>query len=210
MVAPLTRLNDVGKLKRAPFYSLRARTGAITAVAAATSSAGHLIGMRNAGAQGELHVMRMAMRFLATVDPSTEQAVGFQVHKCTAFTALHTGGTGAANQVPVSRAEADAQNPAYSAITAITARVAGTDALTAGTQTIAEALGFIDDFALADAATVKHTKFGYQWKSPDKHPLFILGTDEGLVVRNTVLMANSLAGHLIFELDGWLRDTPTA
>lgn len=210
MVLPLTRLNDVGKLKRAAFYSLRARTGAITAVAAATSSAGHLIGMRNAGTQGEFHVMRLALRFLATVDPSTEQAVGFQMHKVTGYSVAHSSGTGAVNQSPVSRAEAGATNPAYPALTALVARIAGTDALTAGTQTFAEALGFIDDFALADAATVKHTKFGYEWKSPDKHPLCILGTNEGIVVRNSVLMANGLAGHLIFEADGWLRDTPTA
>lgn len=210
MPASVTRLNDVQRLKKLPFYSLRARTGAITAVAAATTTAGHLIGLRNTGAQGEFHVMRMAMRFLATVDPSTEQQVGFQVHKATGYSALHTGGTGAANQVPVSRAEGSAVSPAYPTITAITARVAGTDALTAGTHTLAEALGFIDDFALADAATVKHTKFGNEWKSPDKHPLFILGTNEGLIVRNTILMANALAGHLIFELDGWLRDTPNS
>lgn len=209
MVLPLTRLVDVGKLKRAAFYSLRCRTGAITAITAATATAGQVIAIRNSGVQGEFHVTRMAMSFLATVDPSTEQQVGFSAHKAVGFTANSTGGTGAADQVPVSRAEGGALNPSYPAITAIVARVTGTGVLTAGTHTIAEALGAIDDFALADAATVKHTKFGGEWVSPDKHPLCILGADEGILVRNTILMANSLAGHLIFELDGWLRDTPS-
>ena len=205
MPAQSNRLINTGKLVNAPFYSLRVQTGVLTAVAAATSSAGHVIALRNAPAAAEFHVTRMYLGWLSTVDPSTAQQVGFQAHKVTGYSAAHTGGTGASTTSPVSRAEGGATSPTYPALTALVARVAGTDALTAGTQTFAEKLGSIDDMALVAAATVKKTRFGREWIAPDKHPLFILGASEGLVIRNSVLMANSLAGILDLELDGWVR-----
>jgi hypothetical protein len=196
------RLINVQALKHAPFYSLKTRTGVITAIAAATASAGHLIAVRNTGS-AEFNVTRMRLAWLSSVDPSVEQLIGFIVNKLTAYSVAHSGGTGASTGNPVSRAEAT--GTPYAAITAIAHRTAGTDELTAGTQTIGESLGRMDDFALADAATVKHTKFEQVWQSPDKHPLFCIGASEGILVRNAVLMANSLAGNLDLELDGWIR-----
>ncbi len=91
-------------------------------------------------------------------------------------------------------------------LTAVAHRTAGTDALTAGTQTIGEKVGSIDDVALLAAATVKKTRIERTWEtSSDKHPLFVIGTSEGILVRNSVLMANALAGLLELELDGYVR-----
>jgi len=99
------RLIIPSKLQRTPFYSIRRRTGVLTAVAAATASAGHVYGLRNAGSN-EFHCTRMRLAWLSTVDPATAQRVGFEAHKVTAYSAAHTGGTGATTGVPVSRAEA--------------------------------------------------------------------------------------------------------
>lgn len=204
MPAQQNRLINTGKLVAAPFYKLSVQTGVITAVAAGTSSAGHVIAVRNSG-DPEFHVTRMLLHWQSTVDPSAAQRVGFRADLLSAYTAAHTGGTGASTASPISRAEGAAV-ARYPALSAVVARVAGTDALVAGTQTIGGKVGCIDAWALAAAATVKQTTMEREWVSPDKHPLFILGADEGLLIRNTVLMANSLAGILTLELDGWVRD----
>jgi hypothetical protein len=201
MPEPSVRLNIAERLRTAPFYTYRAQTGEITAVAAATASAGHLIALRNASTK-ELHVMAMRIAWLSTVDPSTAQRVGFLINKLTGFTALHTGGTGPSTPGLIQRKEGSGYDDLDPEVTS---RVAGTDALTAGTQTIGASLGSAHDMALVAAATVKKTRFEKSWVSRDKHPLFIIGTDEGVLVRNAVLMANSLAGILDFEFDCWAR-----
>jgi hypothetical protein len=193
------------KLDSTPFYSIRRRTGVLTAVAAGTSSAGHIYALRNTDTK-EFHVTRMLLAWLSTVDPSAAQRVGFEAMKLTSYSVAHTGGTGAATGVPVSRAEVAAVG-VYPALTLLADRVAGTDALTAGTQTIGEVVGFAQDWALAAAATVKLTRFQRLYESPDKHPLFVIGASEGLLVRNVVLMANSLAGIFEIELDGFVKNS---
>lgn len=204
MPAAQNRLLSTSKLVNAPFYKLHVRTGEITAIAAATASAGHLIGVRNTGAD-EWHITRMRLAWLSTVDPSAAQRVGFIANKLTGYTVAHSAGTGASDTVPYSRAEAAAVEK-YPAITAISAHVAGTDAITAGTQTIGGEVGLLQDMALIAAATVKKTRVEREWNIVDKHPLFIIGANEGLLIRNLVLMANSLAGILELELDGWVRN----
>jgi hypothetical protein len=203
MGAPVVRVLIPSKLTRAPFYGLRLQTGALTAVAAATSSAGHIIAVRNTG-NAVWRIMRMRLAWLSTVDPSTAQQVGLQVNKLTGYSAAHTGGTAATTGNPYSKSEAGTST-SYAALTAIAHRTAGTDALTAGTQTIGEKLGSIDDIALVAAATVKKTRIEREWVGSDRHPLFSIGLNEGILVRNSVLMANSLAGLAELELDGWLR-----
>ena len=101
------RLINTSKLSRTPFYQLRVQTGLITAIAAATSSAGHCIAVRNSGAI-EFYVTRMALRWLSLVDPGTAQRVGFIANKLTGYSASHTGGTAATTESPSSRAEAAA------------------------------------------------------------------------------------------------------
>lgn len=200
------RLINVTKLQRTPFYSVRRRSGVLTAIAAGTATLGHVYALRNSGTL-EYHVCRMRLAWLSTVDPSAAQRVGFEALKLTAHTVAYSGGTGAAAGNPVSRAEGAAVALYPALTTTLVDRIAGTDALTAGTQTIGELLGSVHSHALAAAATVKQTQFEKEWITPDRHPLFIIGASEGLVVRNLVLMANSLAGILEVELDGFLKDT---
>lgn len=211
MGEPACRLNIGSRLIRAGFYSYRAATGEITAVAAATSTAGHILALRNSGLVA-LHVMAMRLSWLSTVDPSAAQRVGFLINKLTAFTALHTGGTGPTSPTVTQRREFTTGSTAgYASLaSAVTSRVAGTDALTAGTQTVGDDLGRVSDMALIAAATVKKTRFEREWRSNDKHPLFILGANEGVLVRNEVLMANSLAGIVNFEFDCWARNNGAA
>jgi hypothetical protein len=201
--AAKNRLLIPSKLQRVPFYGLVTRTGLITAIAAATASAGHLIAVRNTGAPA-WHIMRMRLEWLSEVDPSTAQRVGFLMSKLSAYTVAHSGGTGAATGNPHARAEATATTT-YPALTAVAHRTAGTDALTAGTQTIGATVAQMHDWALVPAATVKQTRFSKEWVASDKHPLLIIGQNEGLLVRNAVLMANNLAGYLELELEGYVK-----
>jgi hypothetical protein len=211
MGEPACRLNIGSRLTKAGFYSYRAATGEITAVVAGTSTLGHILALRNAGLVA-LHVMRMRLSWNSTVDPSALQRVGFLINKLTGFTALHTGGTGPSSPTVTQRREGTTGSTGgYASLaTPVTSRVAGTDALTAGTQTIGDDLGRAMGIALIAAATVKKTAFEREWVSPDKHPLFIIGKDEGILVRNEVLMANSLAGIVGFEFDCWARNNGVA
>ena len=86
------------------------------------------------------------------------------------------------------------------------ARIANTGALTAGTQTFdGTAIAQASCSEVAFAATVQATFAELSLDTQDllQYPV-VLGPNEGLILRNTILQGAGYTGRLIVELD-WLE-----
>jgi len=189
------------------FFSLACETLILAvATAAETASAGHLIGVRNAKA-AEFHCTFARLTLRTAVAPSTAQEYGIALKKVTAYEAAHSGGgAGAANVGLFARDVDFASRDADSGLdgSGVVARVAGVAALTAGTQTIGASLGTLSQHELVAAATVQLQNRERVWKSNDRHPLFVLKEEEGVLVTNRILTANLLTFYAGLELGGYL------
>jgi hypothetical protein len=169
-----------------------AMTGLVTGVAAGTASAGHLLAMRNPGA------LAVRLRYLdvscTTLTAFTAaQEVGFDVFKATAYTAAHTGGAG----VVPSKAFTD---QAASLVTSTQLRVATTGALTNGTDTLDTDRILTDSFWCAGLTSLLAWR-QYNWSSEPAGGL-LLKANEGIVLRNTILMGAAGVVRWSFRL-GW-------
>lgn len=176
-------------------------SGALTAIAAVTASAGHLLGFRNPGTNALALVEKIKLKWTPTVLPSTAQEVGFAVYKCTACTASPTGGATVSNVTPQLKLRTS-----HSVPTCVIHYANGTAALTAGTQTLnTQPLGEVHDFhIIAGAAVVKNNvELALDFST---NPL-VLALNEGFIVANAVLMANSLAGTLVCDIEWRECDT---
>jgi hypothetical protein len=185
------------------FHRLVALSGLLTGIVAGTATLGHVIGLRNGelAAGQDFHIARLFLRWWTTVGFTAAQEIGWDVYKATAYSAAHTGGTGAANVTLSPRGD-------YTANTTVVARTAGTDALTAGTHTIGGRVLSIGGQELATGAAVVNKTLENELISYDRHPVEILKPDEGLIVRNcSVAMGAGGVGRLLLIAEGWMRDS---
>jgi hypothetical protein len=128
------------------------------------------------------------------------QEVGLQLFKATAFSVLHTAGTAVAG----SKKQRTSLMPAP----LLTGQIATTGALTNGTETLdTDPLTQAAFSELAAAATVPKGVFvlNFQPDDTDGGP-FVLETNEGLVLRNSVLMGAGGTARVVVELD-WMETT---
>jgi hypothetical protein len=172
-----------------PFFNYGGASGLITTVAAGSATAGHLYVLRNPSSTKKVFISRVRLAFHPTVAFGAAQAMVVALFKMTGYSAAHTGGTAI---TPAKRitSEADASVAA--------GRIGTTGALTAGTHTIAgQPLLRAGGFGTTPA-------FEGVYEPRDDHPL-ILEEEEGLLVRNEVLMGASGVGVLAVEIDGWER-----
>jgi hypothetical protein len=180
---------DKKKTLKAPHITYGGVTGAITLIAAGTGSAGHLYALRNPSTTVVVHVSRVRFGFNATTAFGAAQAMAFALFKLTGYSAAHAGATAI---TPAKRRTSHAD------ASIATARIADTGALTAGTHTLAT-----QPLARAGAhSTLPY--FEYVYTPRDDHPL-VLETNEGLLLRNEVLMGASGVGVGFIEVDGWER-----
>jgi hypothetical protein len=183
---------DVGSFGR---YRVTTASAALTAIAALTSSAGHLWAFRNADSSRIALIERLRINFQLTVLPSAAQEVGFAVHQTTAHTAQPTGGADVSMATPQVKMRTSHGIPA-SAIHFANS----TGALTAGTYT-QKTLPIIRDslWAIVAGATIPIPKLTMDLDlraSP-----IVVAPDEGLLIGNSILMANSVAGRLMVECE---------
>jgi hypothetical protein len=194
------RMIEPSKLRSLPFFRLHCLTGLLTGIAAGTATLGHVIGLRNGDTALDFHIARLLMEWVTTTGFTAAQEVRFDCFKATGYSAAHTGGTGAANENLSARGD-------YTANTTVVARVAGTDALTAGTHTIGGRVLSCGGLELADGATIRHQIFRDELVSRDKHPVEVLKPNEGLIVRSGILMGAAGVGRLKLVAEGWLKDS---
>lgn len=178
-------------------YRSCAVSGLITVVAAGTATAGHLSTLRWAPAATSNLVSAVLQRFRATwytiAGFTAAQEVGFDLYKLTAYTAAHTGG----NAVTPTKKRA-----AFAAAT-MTGRIADTGELTAGTQTIGtDPIGSSRYAELAAGAAVPKGvhRLELTTEDLDRYPV-VLGVNEGLLLRNSILMGAAGTARLVVEAD---------
>ncbi len=160
-------------------------TGLVTTIAAGTASAGHLVALRNATSGRHVRLRRLEVEFLLTTAFGAAQEVGFDAFIARSYSAAHTGATA----LTMTGGRAQTADPA----TILTGRIADTGALTAGTQTLDAnpiARGSLWCGAVGAAMLPRCCDF-----SGNDTGGIILASQEGMVLRNTVLMGASGVGR---------------
>jgi hypothetical protein len=187
-----------------------AKTGLVAGVTTGSSTNGHLWALRWApnvsGTPNPRRQFAAIKRFRArwfTISGFTAaQEVGLDLFRVTSYTAAHSGGTGAAALTPSSLTRG---NP-FATSPLMAGRIAGSDQLTAGTQTFDTDPIASGAFAeLAAAATVPKGLFELFMSTEDllEYPL-ILAPNEGLVLRNTIAQGAGGTARIVVECD-WLE-----
>lgn len=172
-------------------------SGALTAIAAKTSSAGHLWSFQNATATSTklCLIHRVKLAFFPTVAATGAQQVGFALWKTTAHTVQPTSGAAVSAATPQLK-----QRTSLPAPEAAIYYANGTAALTAGTYTIdTQAVWDERDWNLASGAAVPFPVVKFELNF-ERRPI-VRAQNEGLLITNSVLMANSLAGNLAVAVE---------
>lgn len=194
------------ELKAEGFYRFCATTGLITLVAAGTASAGHIFAARWSATTKVLALMAFKATWNTIAGFTTAQEVGLDLFVARSYSASHTGGT-AVDSTAAGGFELRTAYPA-SAFGAADIRIATTGALTAGTQTLDAVPMAANQYAeLAAAATVGKGRFCVEWNSSTRGKPLILAANEGLVLRNQILMGAAGTARVNVEME-WaeLRD----
>jgi len=198
MTARPNTTKDPTRLSRAHFYSLTMASGLLTTVAAGTASAGHLAAVRYVAPSPlkSFHVTRLRFTWQTVAGFTVAQEMSVAAFLLSSYSAAHTGGTAG---VVVPRA------PGLDA-TGLSGRIGTTGALTAGTQTIGALLARGSFSELAASAIVQRGFIDEQkGGEDDPHVVCVLGDDDGILVRNEILMGAGGTGRLVFEVDGFER-----
>ncbi len=172
-------------------------TGAVTLVAAATATAGHLFAMRWATPGYALRLLGLDIEFLTTTAFSAAQEVGFDVTIARNFTANPTGGTTysgvTSGKPPGGMMRFNAVNTFFAGAGFI--HVGTTDAFTAGTQTLETAPICKSSFYSNAVGTNFYRT--YDFTKLDFGGL-ILDVNEGFIIRNSILMGTAGVGRWWF------------
>lgn len=181
-------------------FRLAVPSGALTAVAAGTTTTGHVFSLRNPDATKKLQLRYLAVDFCLTTAFTAAQNMGFDAIVARSYTVAHTGGTAIDLGSTLPNSGKLRTNQATSAITAGLARIGGAGALTAGTHTLdanpfAQAQKFMSAVGVQLSAVLFDARDdggGSLVRSPLE-----LAQNEGIVLRNTVLMGATGVGTLI-------------
>lgn len=179
---------------------LTAISGALTTVAAATSTAGHVFAMRWSSATKLALIRYVQLSWVTTTAFGGAQNMGFDLIVARAYTASHTGGTNI--DLTAANTNATRTNNGTSAFAASSVAIGSTGALTAGTQTLdANAYSACQSWittTLGTGASFSATLLDArddgglaQVRSP-----ITLAQNEGIILRNLVLMGAAGVGTL--------------
>lgn len=184
-------------------FALSVPTGLVTTAAAGTASAGHLFAMRWASSTVSCFIKRVAARFTLTTAYGTAQRTGCDLCVTRSYTVAHTGGT----SVEIGSTTADTNSIISSLGTSIIAvdqiKVATTGGLTDGTHVIdVNSIGTLVGWsgAIGDQVPTAGSGAGGgygilfdQAQSSHRSPI-VLAANEGIIIRNTVLMGATGVG----------------
>lgn len=183
-------------------YRMAAQSGLVTLAAAGTATAGHMFVMRNPSTTKKFQLRYLSAQFATTTAMGAQQPMGYDLIVGRSYTASHTGGT-AIDMFTATGSQKLRTNQDLTLFTVNTVRIATTAGLTAGTHTLdGQALAhkmFLSP-VLGDSATV------VLWDARDDGAATVrsalsLGQDEGIIVRNTVLMGATGVGYLTINVE---------
>lgn len=172
-----------------------ATTGDVTTIAAGTATAGHILALRSATSGKAIRLRSLEVEFILTTAFGAAQEVGFDALIARSYTAAHTDGTAIDLTGNTGNARTD-----YDA-TILTGRTASAAALTAGTHTLDANPIARGSYWASAVGQVFGPRF-YDFTGLDPGGI-ILANEEGLVVRNSILMGATGVGkwHFTFEWD---------
>jgi hypothetical protein len=185
-------------------YRMAVVSGALTTVAAGTTTAGHVFSFRNPDLTKKILLRYVAIDFNLTVAFGAAQAMGFDLICATGYTASHTGGTAIDMGSTLGNSGKIETNQPTSILPANAVRIGTTGALTAGTHTLhANPLFQCQKWMGAVGAQIQATLLDARDDQGGSilraAPAF--GQDEGFVIRNTVLMGAAGVGSLMVTLE---------
>lgn len=191
-------------------YIVAAPTGAVTTIAAATSTAGQLFNFRNPSSTVKCFVKYIGAKFILTTAYTTAQETGCDLILAHSFSVNGTNGTAVDVGSTVANTGKLLTGMATSALTAGCVRVATSAVITTGTHTLdANPIAILSDWSGAIGATVPTTSsgsrsgYGTLWDcnaSTHQAPI-ILGQNEGFLIRNLVLMGATGVGRWDFRVE---------
>lgn len=197
-------------------YRLVCSTGAVTTIAARTATAGQLLNFRNPSSTTTLFVKYVGARFTLTTAYTTAQETGCDLIVGRTFTVNGTNGTA----VDVGSTVADTGNllaaQSTSVITAGCVRVATAAEITNGTHTLdANPIGLVsgwsgaigDQVPLASAQSQAPFAALYDARVSRHEAPIVLAQNEGLIVRNLILMGAVGVGRWDFCVE-WDEGIP--
>ena len=174
------------------WFSVGARSGAATAVAAA----GAVFSLRQL-ASTLLIVRRIGVGFIATTGFTAAQELAYALFVARAFTASDTGGTAIALTGSNAKMRTSLGTP-----TSVDARIATTAALTAGTKTLdATALAMTGGYALTTAGLVLAPSLNNLLSHDAGDYPLVLAQNEGLNVQNAILMGAAGVGTIYVNIE---------
>lgn len=180
------------------YFRMVATSGLLTTVAAGSGTAGHLFAARWTHATKIAVLKGFAMRWRTITGFTAAQEMAIKAYRLTGYSVAHTGGTGLTLTAPAFKKDTGSGATNFGDL-----RIGTTGALTNGTHTIDGQEFLSDIFAeLAAAATVQkgRTDAFIDWGQTLDHPL-MLRQNEGIIVRNEILMGAGGTGRLIVEMD---------
>jgi hypothetical protein len=184
-------------------YRASFMSGAVTLAAAETTTAGHMFVMRVPTAETKKAIIRYVGCEFATVTAAgAQQPMGYSLIVARAFTVAYTGGT-AIDMFTITGSQKVRTDQATTLFTANNVRMCTTAGLTAGTQTLdsqAYSRKMFLSPVLGEVARVDLLDARDDGVNSVRSPIE-LAADEGIVVRNTILMGATLVGNLIINVE---------
>lgn len=188
--------------KLAGEYRASFMSGLVTLAAAGTTTAGHMFVMRNPSTTKKVNIRYVNAQFATTTAMTTQQPMGYDLIVARAYTASHTGGT-AIDMFTLTGSQKVRTNQDTTCFTVNTVRMCTTAGLTAGTHDLdsqafnrqmflSPVLGEVANVTLLDARD--------DGTSTHRSPI-TLGQDEGIVLRNVILMGAAGVGNLIVNVE---------
>ena len=192
-------------------YRLACSTGAVTVIAARTATAGQLLNFRfPAASPNKAFIKYVGARFVLTTAYTTAQETGCDMILAHSFTVNGTNGTAVDVGSTVANTGKLLTGFATSGITAGCVRVADASAITAGTHTLdANPVAVLSDWSGAIGGTVPiatsgaRSGFGtlFDYKASGHEAPIVLGTDEGFIIRNLIVMGAVGVGRWDFLIE---------
>lgn len=171
-------------------------TGLMTTIVAGTATAGHILALRAATAGKAVRFRSFEIDAMVMTAFGAAQEWGFDLFVARTYSVAHSGATA----LSITGDNGKKRTTQYPT-TALTGRIAGTGALTAGTHTLdGDAVARTGYWASAQGLQLNRY---WDFLSVDEPSGIICAASEGLVGRNTILMGATgvVKAHFTVEWD---------
>ena len=182
-------------------YRVCAYTGAMTAIAAGTATAGHIFAARWAQATKLALITNLRAKFVTVTGFTAAQEIGIDAFIARSYTASHSAQTALTLS-----GNAAKKRSSYSSTGFADIRISNTGPLTAGTHTLDPnpfAAGFAKEMATGAAVPTSFCELSFSLGDLAAHPI-VLSENTGIVIRNVIALAAGATARFTVEMD-WLE-----